>query len=126
LLAPYVWPVLRSVKGIGNDIRKPAADELPYERIPVRALAEMARFLRIVARELPSVRQPLLAFDAPEDHVVPRGTVEWLLGRVGSERTELVELRNSYHVATIDHDAELIFERTHEFAESVIAPRGAP
>jgi carboxylesterase len=126
LVAPYVWPVLRSVKGIGNDIRKPGADELPYERIPVRALGEMARFLRIVARELHSVRQPLLAFDAPEDHVVPRGTVEWLLGRVGSERTELVELRNSYHVATIDHDAELIFERTHEFAESVVAPRGAP
>jgi carboxylesterase len=126
VLTPVIWPVLRSVKGIGNDIRKPGADELPYERIPVRALGQMARFLRVVARELPSVRQPVLAFNAPQDHVVPRGTVEWLLGRVGSERTDLVELPNSYHVATIDHDAELIFERTHEFAESVVAPRGAP
>ncbi|HEX2026335.1 MAG TPA: alpha/beta fold hydrolase [Actinomycetota bacterium] len=126
VLAPVMWPVLRSVKGIGNDIRKAGADELPYERIPVRSLSEMARFLRVVARELPSVRQPVLVFNAPQDHVVPRGTAEWLLGRIGSERTELVELPNSYHVATIDHDAELIFERTHEFAESVVASRATP
>jgi carboxylesterase len=118
--APVIWPVLRSVKGIGNDIKKPGADELPYERIPVRALGEMARFLRVVARELPSVRQPLLVFNAPDDHVVPKRTSEWLLRRAGSVRAELVELPNSYHVATIDHDAELIFERTHEFAEAVV------
>jgi carboxylesterase len=36
-----------------------------------------------------------------------------------------VELANSYHVATIDHDAELIFERTHDFAEAVAAGHGA-
>jgi carboxylesterase len=36
-----------------------------------------------------------------------------------------VALPNSYHVATLDHDAELIFERTHEFAEAVGAAHGA-
>jgi carboxylesterase len=40
------------------------------------------------------------------------------MNRVGSTDKELVLLNNSYHVATLDHDAELIFERTHEFAEA--------
>jgi carboxylesterase len=120
-VAPFLWPVWRTTKGVGNDINKPGGDELPYERIPVRALAEVFRFFRVVTRELPSVRQPMLVFNAPQDHVVPRGTAEWLMARVGSERKELVQLPNSYHVATIDYDAELIFERTHEFAEATAA-----
>jgi carboxylesterase len=125
LVAPYLWPVKSSVDGIGNDIRKPGQDELPGERVPVRGLAEVAKLMGVVRRELPSIRQPLLLFESAEDHVVPKGTARWLLERIGSERKELVSLPNSYHVATLDHDAELIFERTHEFAEAVGAAHGA-
>ena len=119
LATPYVWPLIPPQRGIGNDIAKEGADELPYERIPVRAVAELAKFLRVVRKELPHVRQPLLVFNSTDDHVVPKGTAAWLMSRIGSSRKELVELERSYHVATLDHDAELIFERTHDFAESV-------
>jgi carboxylesterase len=124
-LTPFLWPVIPPRPAVGNDIKKEGEDELPSERIPVRGLAEVARFQRMVARDLPSVRQPLLVFASAEDHVVPKGNTAWLLQRVGSERKELVRLSNSYHVATLDHDAELIFERTHEFAETVVAAHGA-
>jgi carboxylesterase len=110
---------------VGNDIRKPGEDELSAERIPVRALLDLGTALRTLGRDIPLVRQPLLVFESSEDHVVPKGTVRWLLERVGSEGTEVVPLPNSYHVATLDHDAELIFERTHEFAEAVVAAHGA-
>jgi carboxylesterase len=119
------WRAIPPVDGIGNDIRKPGEDELPAERIPVRALIELGGALRTVKRDIPGVRQPLLVFESAEDHVVPKGTARWLLERIGSERKELVALPNSYHVATLDHDAELIFERTHEFAEAVGAAHGA-
>jgi carboxylesterase len=125
LVAPFLWPVIPPRKGVGNDIRKPGEDELPAERIPVRALLELGTALRTLGRDFPKVLQPLLVFESTEDHVVPRGTVRWLLKRVGSERTEVAPLPNSYHVATLDHDAELIFERAHEFAESVGAAHGA-
>jgi carboxylesterase len=117
-LVPYVWRLVPPQKGVGNDIKKSGEDELPYDRIPGHAIAELARFLRVVRSELPRVRQPLLVFTSPEDHVVPKGNAAWVLDRVGSDDTELVELANSYHVATLDHDAELIFERTHDFAEA--------
>lgn len=115
--APVVWPVIRSRPGVGNDIKKPGEDELPYDRMPTRAVAQMAGFLRIIRAELPLVRAPLIVFHSPQDHVVPRGNAEFVMERVGSDDKELVLLPNSYHVATIDHDAELIFERTHEFVE---------
>jgi carboxylesterase len=50
--------------------------------------------------------------------VVPKGNAELVMDRVASTDKELVLLNDSYHVATLDHDAEQIFERTHEFAEA--------
>jgi carboxylesterase len=117
---PYLWPLIPPQKGVGNDISKPAQNELPYERVPARALAELAKFLRLVRRELPLVRQPLVVFNSPEDHVVPKGTAMWLMSKVGSELKEFIELPRSYHVATLDHDAELIFQRTHELARAAL------
>lgn len=119
-----LWPFLRTWKGIGNDIKKEGADELPYDRVPMRALAQLAAFLKVVRSELAEVRQPLLLFNSPEDHVVPKGTSEFVLERAGSAEKEMVLLPNSYHVATIDNDAELIFERTHEFAEAKVLAHG--
>jgi carboxylesterase len=118
MAVPYVWRVIPTQKGVGNDIKRPGEDELPYDRIPAHAIAELARLLKMVQSGLPRVHQPLLVFNSPEDHVVPKGNAAYVLDRVGSTDKELVELSNSYHVATLDHDAELIFERTHEFAEA--------
>lgn len=124
-LLPYIWRLVPTQKGVGNDIRKEAQNELPYDRIPARGIAELAKFLRQVGKELDSVRQPAVVFNSPQDHVVPKGTAKWLMGRLGSQEKELVDLPNSYHVATLDHDAELIFERTHELAERVTAGSAA-
>jgi esterase/lipase len=38
--------------------------------------------------------------------------------KAGSAPKELVQLANSFHVATLDHDAELIRERILQFARA--------
>ncbi len=114
-----IAPVVRSVKGIGNDIKKPQADEIAYQRIPTRGVVQLARFVKRVRSELPRVHQPFLLFNSPDDHVVPKGTAEFIFERVGSAQKELIELPNSYHVACLDHDAELIGQRTDEFVRSL-------
>jgi carboxylesterase len=121
LFAPALKWIVPSGRGVINDIKKPGEDEIGYERIPVKAVAEAVAFHRILKRELPRVRQPLLIFQSHEDHAIPTGSSALILDRVGSEQKDLVALENSFHVATLDHDAELIFERTHEFAESLAA-----
>jgi carboxylesterase len=121
--APLIRPFHPSVRGIGDDIKKPGNTEVPYERIPVVALIQLNRFLRIVRRELPLMRLPLLVFRSSEDHVVPRGNAEMLLRKVGSGDVHLVSLTNSYHVATMDYDAETMFERIHRFITDRAATR---
>ena len=109
----------RSVKGVGNDIKRPGQDEICYSRIPLRATAELAKLLRTADRELPSMRLPLLVFSAAEDHTVKPSNSRRIMERAGSTRKVMIPLPNSYHVATLDYDAETIFERTLEFAQSV-------
>jgi carboxylesterase len=116
----------RSVKGVGNDIKKPGQDEIVYERVPLRAAAELGKLLRAADRGLPSMTLPLLAFSAPEDHTVKPKNSRRLIERAGSPKKELIGLPNSYHVATLDYDADMIFERTLAFARSLVTERQAP
>jgi carboxylesterase len=126
VLSPAVRFVKRTAKGVANDIKKPGQDELAYARIPLRAAGQLGAFYRTVEKELGSVRAPLLLFTSPQDHVVKKGASRFVFDHVGSPRKERVTLPDSYHVATLDNDAETIFERTLAFATELAgAPAGA-
>jgi carboxylesterase len=112
----------RSVGGVINDIKKPGQDEVGYERIPTRALPSLRAVLRSAEAELPTLTQPLLVFSSPEDHTVKPANSSLAMERAGSGDKELVRLPNSYHVATLDYDAEALFERTLAFIERVSTP----
>jgi carboxylesterase len=112
---------LRTYPGVGNDIKRPGQDELPYDKVPLSGILQLARFLKTVRGEIPSVRQPLLVFNSPEDHVVPKGTADYLMREAGSGQKELVLLPSSFHVATLDNDAETIFKRTDELLRQLAA-----
>jgi carboxylesterase len=117
-IAPHALPVLRhlvpATKGIASDIAKPSAAELGYDRVPLHAAHSLRTFFRLVDGELPQVTQPLLLMRSPRDHVVPPADSARILGRVSSTDVTEILLEQSYHVATLDHDADRIF------AESVM------
>ena len=118
-LAGLVRIFTRTTKGVGNDIKKPGQDEIVYDRVPLKAAAQLGKLYRTAERELPSMRLPLLVFSSREDHVAKPSNSKLIMERVGTTRKELVPLTNSYHVATLDYDAEMIFERTLEFVNAL-------
>jgi len=52
---------------------------------------------------------------APEDHVVEPDSARLLLEKVSSTDVREILLEDSYHVATLDNDAPVIFENSLEF-----------
>jgi len=120
LAAPLVRLVRRTVAGVVDDISKPGGTERGYERIPVRALAQVARFQARVRARLGRVRQPILAFASAEDHVIPRTNTAQVLRKVASRDKELVMLDRSYHVAWLDHEAQDLFQRAGAFVERTL------
>ncbi|MGA4848376.1 alpha/beta hydrolase [Streptomyces sp. G5(2025)] len=118
-LSPYALPVarhfVRTTKGIASDIAKDGSVEIGYDRVPLHAAHSMRRFFRLVDAELPQVTQPLLLLRSPRDHVVPPADSARVLSRVSSRDVTEILLEQSYHVATLDHDADRIFEESHAF-----------
>lgn len=112
-------PVLRhlvpSIGGIGNDIKKPGIEESGYDRTPLHALYSMTRMWRDVRANLAKVTAPLLLFRSAVDHVVDPSSAKAVLAGVSSPDTREVVLEDSFHVATLDNDAERIFRESAAF-----------
>ncbi|MFJ5223919.1 alpha/beta hydrolase [Streptomyces sp. NPDC088400] len=124
--AAHALPVVRhlvpATKGLASDIAKEGSDEVGYDRVPLHAAYSLRNFFRLVDSELPQVTQPLLLLHSVRDHVVPPADSARVLSRVSSRDVREVLLEQSYHVATLDHDAELIFDESHAFIGR-LAPR---
>lgn len=120
LAVPILKHVLAVMPGIGNDIKKPGADELGYDKTPLRALHSQLKMWNDVRTNLAKVTQPLLYFHSTEDHVVDDATFELVMSGISSAVKRTIKLRNSYHVATLDHDAPLLFDESASFIESLI------
>jgi len=106
--------------GIGSDVKKEGIVELAYPGTPLRPLLSLFDAANEMDGAFARITCPLLLFTSPEDHVVPPADSDFLAESVSGPVTR-VTLENSYHVATIDNDAELIAERTLEFIDDVTA-----
>lgn len=109
--------VLPSLPGVGNDIKKPGMDEYCYNRLPVRAFVQLQDFWKHVSQEIHNVTQPALVFSSIDDHVVEQSNARWIVERIASTDKSFVPLNNSYHVATLDYDADEIFQSSLQFMQ---------
>lgn len=108
--------VLRSWPGgITDDIAKPGVSEFGYSRAPLKAGASVQQLWEDVCARLPRVTQPILLFRSLTDHAVDPTSVELLHQLVGSADVTERRLHRSFHVATLDYDAEEIFAESSEF-----------
>lgn len=104
-----------TVPGVGSDIKQPGIVELAYPVVPVPAVRHIYALMGATSDLLSNVTCPLLVFQSREDHVVNPENAPFIFERVSSVDKSLVWLENSYHVATLDNDKELIAERLMEF-----------
>jgi carboxylesterase len=118
MLAPVLKLVVPSLKGIASDIKKEGAAELAYDRVPVKAAATLPGLWQVTTRHLKEVSQPVLVYRSTTDHVVGPANLEILRRALPASQLEVCELANSYHVATLDNDAEEIFTGSLDFVRS--------
>jgi carboxylesterase len=123
-LARYLAWAVPSRPGIGNDIKRAGVTEHGYDRTPLKALVSMMQMWKLIVADLDKLTVPVLLFHSTEDHVVDELSARLYRERATSTTITEVPLTNSYHVATLDHDAELIFSRSLEFiGQHTTAPK---
>jgi carboxylesterase len=120
-LLPWLHRVLPAYPGIIGDIAKPGVTEPGYRYIPTRAMYSLARAWPVVRRDLPAITAPVLLMHTTVDHIVEPENARVVRSEIGSTDITDIELTRSYHVATMDHDADLIVTSSVEFIEKVTA-----
>ncbi len=120
--APYIAWAVRSRPAIGGDIKKPGVVEAAADRTPVVAFASLYKLWKRTVADLPKVTAPILLYRSREDHVVDPLSAQLLAQHATNTTIREVVLENSYHVATLDNDAPLIFDGSVEFFRSLAHP----
>ncbi|MFP3323043.1 alpha/beta fold hydrolase [Planococcus sp. SIMBA_160] len=109
---------IRFLDAIGSNIKKPGVTELAYDKTPVASVKEILPFMDLVKKNLSAIHCPALLFVSPEDHVVPPDNSRLIYEHISSGEKEIVDLPDSYHVATLDHDQQRIIDGTLAFFRS--------
>jgi carboxylesterase len=104
---------------VGNDIKRPGITEFGYDATPIVGGYEALKMLRDTRKNLGSITVPVQLFHSVEDHTLPVSNTEIILDEIGSKNKTRIELVNSYHVATLDYDQELIFQNSLTFIEGL-------
>lgn len=115
-LLKYVLP---SVASVGNDIKLPGVDEGAYATTPVAGVHQLFKLWADVRSCLDLVTCPIILFRSSIDHVVPGSSSDAIVRLVSSLSITEIVLENSYHVATLDYDKQIIFERSLAFLDAL-------
>jgi carboxylesterase len=113
------------IPAIGGDVADPAEREKAYDATPLRPLLSLAEAAETTIGDLASITCPVLLLTSPQDHVVDPSNSDIVAERVAGP-VQRVTLERSYHVATLDYDKDIVFERTVEFAKRVTAGHPTP
>lgn len=118
-LLPVLKHLVKSFPGIANDIKKAGVEEYGYTKTPLKAAHSMMQAWPLIVADLSRITAPLLYLRSTEDHVVDELSQPIITGGVSSTDVTVVPLENSYHVATLDHDAEKIVAESAAFIARV-------
>ena len=116
--APFVAMFKKALASVGNDIKRPGVTEYGYDVLPTKGVVQLGKLLKRARSSLGLIKAPLLLFHSVEDHVLPVSNTEIIMEEIGSTQKQRVELLNSYHVATLDYDCDLIFENSLIFVQT--------
>ncbi|MDP2923598.1 MAG: alpha/beta fold hydrolase [Candidatus Omnitrophota bacterium] len=145
ILLPIVWhiPIIRNNINIREEWPYGLKDEILREKIhktyakpnagkfdndvalfgspffPMVCLYQHHLFAKVVKKEIPSVKTPIIIMHAKEDDMTSPKNAQYIFERIGSANKSLVILENSYHMITIDQERDKVADIAINFLNSL-------
>ncbi|MDQ0298030.1 carboxylesterase [Salibacterium salarium] len=112
---PDAVPDVQFVETEIPDIKQEDVYEITYEKTPVQSLSQIQKLMKEQREKLPTIHVPTRIFVSDVDHVVPPSNSEYIYNHLASENKRLIRMHDSYHVAPLDNDKEMIAIETIAF-----------
>lgn len=119
VLQHLVPMVPAKLAGIVEDDIKAGGTEKAYPTVPAKAGYSLTRALPRIRAQLSGLTAPVLVCWSAEDHTVPPRNSRALVELLPGPDVRELELPDSYHVATMDNDRELLFDTVSAFLAEV-------
>ena len=116
--AGKVSKVLPMLKAIGSDIAVPGVSEGAYSLVPTAAVHQLHLLGAETRALIPQLKSPVLYLRSLGDHTVSDSSHKYFLEHC-SVPVEFRWLTRSYHVATLDYDAEYLLSTVQAFVASL-------
>ena len=113
-----VAKVLPILKAIGSDIAVPGVSEGAYSIVPTAAVYQLHLLGAETRALIPQLKSPVLYLRSLGDHTVSDSSHKYFLEHC-SAAVEFRWLTRSYHVATLDYDAEYLLSTVQAFVASL-------
>lgn len=118
-IAALISAFVKMRKSVGDDIKRPHTVEYGYDALPLVGLKEVLKMHEATRKNLSAISCPVMFFHSKDDHVLPVSNTEILWNGISSIQKQRIELINSYHVATLDFDQDVIHENSRVFIETL-------
>ena len=119
-LSELIGAGVETIDAIGSDIKKEGVTEASYPGTPLRSAHSLFAALVAVQAGLATIHAPTLLLSSREDHVVTTDNGDEVVASLGGP-VERIWLENSYHVATLDNDRDLVETATLNFLATILA-----
>lgn len=122
LFLPLIKPFIKYIPIGGDvDLTNPEAinDIWSYDKVPGSCISSLLDFLKVVRKEIPKIRIPILIMQGEKDRTLSPANAQYIYSNVKSEIKELVYLKNSGHVITVDSEKNKVFEKTFQFIKKI-------
>lgn len=86
---------------------------------PLASLYQHHKFSKLVKKEAPHVKRPILIIHAKEDDMTSLRNAKYIYDIIGSPDKTLIVLENSYHMITIDSDKDKVVAEAVKFMDRV-------
>jgi carboxylesterase len=100
--------------GIGSDIAKEGVEEIAYEGTPLMPLKSLLAASSDFTGRVGDITAPMQVHTSDNDHVVQPADSAYLVDQATAP-VEHFTYDRSYHVITLDHDADTVIERSLAF-----------
>ena len=115
IAVPLLKHLIKKMRTGPRSINDPAPIEVKYQYHSIPAVHQLMKLLAVVRKDLPLIKQPVLIFGGSRDDVVDSRDPGLYYEKIGAAQKELIWLENSQHVAVLDYDREVIYQKTLEF-----------
>jgi carboxylesterase len=95
-----------------------------YDRYPAVTIIELKRISKYIRRNIGKVKVPTIIMHAELDDITKIGNAEFIYENVGSAEKDLVRLKDSYHLITVDNEKDIVIQKTVEFFDCVSSLNG--